>query len=292
MNSPFFTAKPHSAPGTPPIRMGRLLIEEGKLDELKAERIAQMQKEKGLRFGEAARAMGLVTEEDIQRVLATQFGYISYREGEQCRASRQVVVAYEPFCAEAEMLRALRSQLMMRWFDTGRKALAVAAIDACTGTSTLVANLAVVFAQLKLRTLVIDANLRQPCLHSLFGLNGNVGLTDMLAGRVGMEAVISPEAIPYLSVLPVGTPVPNGRDLVGHGLYMGLQKTLFDLFDIILVDTPPFSSNADAHAIASRVGGVLVVLRKDRTRMADVAALNAQLSGTGVIGVGSVLIIR
>jgi protein-tyrosine kinase len=180
--------------------------------------------------------------------------------------------------------------LMMRWFDTGRKALAVAAVDSGAGTSTLVANLAVVFSQLKLRTLVIDANFRRPRQHHLFGIDGNIGMTDLLAGRVGMEAIVSPNAIPFLSVLPAGTPAPNASDLVGHGMFMELQTTLPDLFDIILVDTPSFADTADAHSIASRVGGVLIVMRKDRTRMVDVAALHAQLPGTGVVGVGSVVV--
>lgn len=288
-NSPSISIHPGHKKLPPAIGVGRILMEHGKLDELQAERVAALQKEKGLRFGEAARVLNLVTEADVQRALAQQFGY-AYLDPGKAKPSRQVVAAYEHFGPEVEMLRALRGQLITRWFDTGRKALSVAAVNPCDGTSRLVANLAVVFAQLNLRTLLIDANLRHPRQHCLFGLTNPVGLSDMLAARLGMEAIANCADIPHLSLLPAGTAVPNASDLVSHGLFLELLEDFSDRFDVILVDTPPFSTSADAHAIVSQVGGVLIVLRQDRTRMADVAALQAQLADTHVIGVGSVLV--
>src|SRR5690606_31480932 len=76
--------------------------------------------------------------------------------------SKALIAAYKPYTPQVEALRALRSQLMIHWFEHGNKALAVVAANAREGCSDLAANLAVVFSQLGERTLLIDANLRQP----------------------------------------------------------------------------------------------------------------------------------
>lgn len=289
MNSPLYTGKSVRAADEAPKKIGHLLIEYGTLDDAKAERVAAMQKANGMRFGETARLLNLVSEADIERALAEQLGYTFLRPGTG-KVSYQVAAAHDPFGRNSEELRLLRSQLMMRWFDTGRKALAVAAVDACDGTTTLVANLGVLLSQLKLRTIVVDANLRRPRLHTMFGLDCRTGVTDILVGHARLEAAHSIDSFPYLSILTAGTPALNASELASQGAFLEMQEELSETFDVILYDSPPFSSASDAYAIAAKVGGLLVVMRKDKTRMEDVAALRLRLLGTGVIGVGTVLV--
>ena len=101
--------------------------------------------------------------------------------------SEELVAAYQPFSQQVEALRALRSQLMMRWFNETNKSLAVVTANAGEGGSYLASNLAVMFSQLGERTLLIDANMRNPRQHIIFNLKENRGLSDILAGRAGLD---------------------------------------------------------------------------------------------------------
>lgn len=153
----------------PPIRkfsIGHILLDMGKITPVEAERVLHLQKESGLRFGDAAQKLGLITEADIQLVLAQQFDYPYLLPG-QGNHPPELVVAYQPFDAQVEVFRAVRSQLMLRWFTEGRKSLAIVSYNPNDGVSLFTANLAVVFSQLGERTLLIDANLRCPQQHEI-----------------------------------------------------------------------------------------------------------------------------
>src|SRR5690242_4819237 len=95
--------------------LGALLIDAGKIIPQDAERILRHAKERGLRFGDAAIELGLVTKEEIERMVALQFGYSYVRPGES-PVSQEVWAAYRPFTRQVEAFRALRSQLLVRWF--------------------------------------------------------------------------------------------------------------------------------------------------------------------------------
>ena len=198
--------------------------------------------------------------------------------------------AYQPFSAEVEALRSVRSQLMLRWFGAGRKTLAIASVNPGDGTSLLAANLAVVFSQLGRQTLLVDANLRAPCQHKIFNLAAGNGLADVLAGRAGLDMLAMAESFIDLSLLPAGSRVPNPQELINRPSFGVMNEKLCDRFDIILYDTPAFSSAADALTIAARAGGVLLVVRKDHTRVADLTAFSEQLRYSGTEVVGSVLV--
>lgn len=268
--------------------IGSLLLRMGKITPADAERVMRLHKEQGVRFGEAARSLGLITERDIQEVLARQFDY-PYLNPAEDGISSSLISAYQPFSAKSESFRALRSQLIFNWFAKNRKALAVTGADAGVGASYLVANLAVVFSQLGESTLLIDANLRHPSQHDLFGIKDNRGLSDVLAGRAGVDVVRKISAFENLSVLPAGTLPPNPLELVSKANFRTLLSQLAESYDIILVDTPAFSDSTDAQAIASAVGGAVMVVRKNVTRVNATAVAIDQLQKNGTPIVGTVL---
>jgi len=269
--------------------MGLMLVEQGKMTPDEVESVRRLQKAEGLRFGEAAQRLGLVTEADIQQVLARQFDY-PYLQAGGGNYSPELMAAYQPFSAEVEMLRSVRSELMLRWFRPGRKSLAIASANPGDGASLLAANLAVVISQLGEQTLLVDANLRNPSQHKIFNLAAGRGLADVLAGRAGLDMLEMAESFIDLSLLPAGSPVPNPQELISRASFVATNKTLCERFDIILYDTPAFSSAADALTIAARAGGVLLVVRKDHTRMADLTAFSDQLRRSGTEVVGSVMV--
>jgi chain length determinant protein tyrosine kinase EpsG len=269
--------------------MGALLLDSGKLTAENAERVLRTQKELGLRFGEAALRLGLVTEDDIAQVLARQFAYPYLQKG-QANFSPRLVAAYEPFSPQVESLRAIRSQLMLRWFARGRRALAVVGVDPDDGASLFAANLAIVFSQLGEQTLLVDANLRAPRQQELFGLKPRQGLSDLLAGRADLDVVNRVPAFVDLSVLPAGTLPPNPQELLSREGFRNLNTQLESRYDVVLYDLPPFASGADALAVAGRAGGVLLVARKHHTRIASVGRMAEQLAEAGGEVLGSVVV--
>lgn len=290
MSHPFLAAtdieQPHNVPKQ--ANIGRLLLEMGKLTPEDAERVLITQKKLGMRFGEAAEYLGLVTKEDIQKVLARQFDY-PYLQKVDMAFPEELVAAYRPFTPQVETLRAIRSQLMLRWFSKERRALTIVSVDADPGVAVFAANLAIVFSQLGEHTLLVDANMRTPRQQKLFGLHNNIGFSDILAGRSEIEAIAKIDSFVDLSVLAAGTPPPNPQELLSRNSFGDFCLQAERKYDIILYDTSSFTTAADALLVASRIGGVLVVVQQEKSRLADVNELCEQYVRNGVEVVGVVM---
>jgi chain length determinant protein tyrosine kinase EpsG len=262
-------------------------LEAGKIKAEDADRILRMQKEQGLRFGDAAVKLGLVTEDDIRFVLSQQFDY-SCLPADSDAVDREVVAAFRPYDPEVETLRALRSQVALRW-STDHKLLVITSPTSGQGASRITANLAVVFSQLGERTLLIDADMRNPRQHKLFRLQSSPGLSDILAGRANTAIIQSIQGLSNLSVLPAGTEPPNPHELFGRPALGELINEVSGQFDVILIDTPPALEFADAQTISARAGGALIVVRRHHARIADIEAVKQQLAIAGAEAVGAVL---
>lgn len=271
------------------VPIGELLVSTGKLSELDVARVVALQKQKKLRFGEAAQEMGLLRAADVERALAQQFDYPYV--GERGSAfSPLLVAACEPFGAKAEAVRGLRSQLVLRWFDDRRKTLAVAAPRAGAGSSVVAANLAIAFAQLGERVLLIDANLRRPVQQTLFGIGAVEGLSSLLAGRTAFrDSLRIVEPFGSLAVLCAGANPPNPHELLSAVGFSYLVETAPAAFDIVIIDAPPLLEYSDGQVIAARAGGCLLVARRHQTNLADMEDAKLQLEPTGAAIVGAVL---
>jgi len=291
MNHPVHPISPQQPPlARADSSIGGLLLESGKITPENAERVLRLQKELGIRFGEAALRLGLINDSDIAQVLARQFDYPYLQQGEHTY-SPLLLAAYQPFSQQVEKLRAVRSQLMLRWFARGRKALAVLGVDSGDGASLFAANLAVVFSQLGEPTLLVDANLRNPSQHEVFDLKAAQGLSDVLAGRAELDDTIAKIAsFVDLSVLAAGTLPPNPQELLSRQGFSVLNVQLEERFEIVLYDVASFASGSDALAVAARTGGVLLVTRKNKTRLVDINSLAERIVGTGAQVVGSVVV--
>jgi len=277
------------APAEPSI--GEILIKAGRLTREDAEKIARLQKDLGIRFGAAAIQLGLLTQADIDFALSRQFDY-PYLIGGESTVSESVVTAFSPYGEQGQMFSTLRSQLMLRWIDDdpARKSVAIVSSEHGDGRSFIAANLAVSFSQLGQRTLLIDADMRNPVQHKLFGLQNHNGLSAVLAGRMGNEPVI--QAVPGLlglSVLPAGAAPPNPLELLARPLFPKFLSDLTQQFDVILLDTPSTSECADAQAIAERAGAAVIVARKNVTRMWRVRGISDTVSHASATVVGTVL---
>lgn len=270
--------------------IGAILIDSGRLTVSDAERILRVQKEEGLRFGDAALKAGLLTQDDIAFALARQYDYPYLHKGES-DVSDELIAAFQPFSPQVEALRALRSQLMLRCFtgDANSRILAVTSPGRGDGRSWLVANLAVVFSQLGERTLLIDADLRASRQHELFKLENRIGLSSILSARAGMENVQRINSFVGLSVLTAGPQPPNPQELLGQPAFPSLLEKVQEQYDVVLIDTPPDSEYADVQIISARAGSALVLARKHHSSLAATQRLVGRLGQVGVTLVGSVL---
>ncbi len=270
------------------LTIGRILLEQGKISAQDAERVLRLQKEKNLLFGAAALQLGLINGTDIEQVLARQFEYPYLNAGEG-GYSQELVAAYNPFSPQVESLRGLRSQLMLRWFALGNKALTLVGVNPGDGSSFLAANLAVVFSQLGERTLLIDANLRAPSIGPLFKLGTGMGLSDLLANRVGLDVVVRIPDFVGLSILPAGTLPPNPAELLSRSNLTELLDTLAATYDVILLDSPAASVASDFQIAAARTRGAVIAARKNRSRLNDISAMRNMVTATGAAVVGAVV---
>jgi chain length determinant protein tyrosine kinase EpsG len=269
--------------------IGKLLQDAGKLKPQDMERVLKLQKEQNLRFGEAALKLGLVTEADIRQALSHQFAYPTIPASE-AGLSRELTAATDPYSKEAEALRSVRSELLLRWFHDGRKTLAIGSARADEGASYLAANLAVLFAQMGRKVLLIDANMRQPRQQDIFNLGNGMGLSDLLAERTGSLPEHAIKPFESLSVLPAGSPPPNPAELLARPSFDTLLSGFEARYDIILLDTAPSQLSSDFQLIAARAGGMLIAARRNASRLAPLAELKEKIIFTGAQVVGAVVL--
>lgn len=283
----------YSLPGrTPrtPANIGGLLIESGRLTAQEVERVMRLQQERGLRFGDAAIKLGLVTKFDVEQALSKQFEFPYLIPG-QTRLSGELVAAYAPLDPRIEVFRDLRSDLMLRWFklDLRLRHLAIVSPGRNEGRSYLAANLAVVFSQLGERTLLIDADMRHPRQHALFSLDNRTGLSTLLSGRAGPEVIERIAPLQNLSVLTAGPVPPNPQELLARPAFHRFLEELDRQFDVVILDSPAGQESADAQTIASRGCGALLLARRNQTSARAMRSLSAHLAAIGATLMGAVI---
>ncbi len=261
--------------------IGSIIAETRHLTAEQVEKVLHYQREKGIRFGEAAIALGYASTDDVLFALSQQFHY-PYAAEDQRKANPELVALNQPFGVQAESFRAIRSQIMMRLFNEGqdRRAIAVVSPESGDGKTFFSANLAVTLAQLGGRTLLVDADMRGPRQHQVFGLSNNAGLSGILSGRAESKVIQQVPGVPSLFVLPVGITPPNPLELVERPAFGLLIRELLSKFDHVVVDTPAAKYGSDCAVIAARCGAALVVARQNKSSVNNLEELVSNLAET------------
>ncbi len=249
------------------------------LSEAQVEEILSHQRLHGIRFGEAAVALQLATRDDVLWALSQQFHY-PYAPGDGASFNSELIAAVDPFHRQTESFRDIRSQLMLGALapEQPRRALAVMSPNIGDGKSFFAANLAVVFSQLGARTLLIDADMRTPRQHALFGVPNDYGLSSILSGRSDTKAIHSLQDLPSLFVLPVGTLPPNPLELLQRPAFGLLVNELLGKFDHVIVDTPSSTHGADCRVLAAKCGVAMIIGRRGKSRMKALQGLVSEVT--------------
>lgn len=275
---------------TPSTKMGPMLVAMGKLSPKDLNLILATQKKHGLRFGDAALQLGLVSADDINAILAEQFAY-THTPAASSKLDKRLSALFQPDSMQAEALRSLRSELMLRYFNPQpNRALALVSAEDAGNAALTAANLAISFAQLGLRTLLIDSNLRSPQLNTLFNLHEHApGLSDWIAERTSV-APTAIESVRSLWVLPAGTRAPNPQELLASKHYKERVNPLIQHFDVTLISTAPMDSNRDAQLVAAQAGAAVLIARQHVTHTKALVTISNRLRELGVRLLGSALL--
>ena len=268
--------------------IGGILEQIGKLRQEDIARVLKLQEDGLEPFGQIAIKHNLVVEADVQQALSIQSGYsLAYPVDHYF--SRELRAAYDPFSQHVDAIRSLRTELLGRWIDNHNKIVAIVSPERHEGRSYLAANLAVIFAHVGCRTLLIDADFRFPTQHHIFKTQNRSGLSSLLGGRFTPENIATEVPVfRSLRVLVSGPAAPNPVDLLASTMFAVALTKLKQRFDVILVDTP-CNLYPEALSIASRADRIVMVMRKHRTRMTAANEMKARWSGISGKLIGCVL---
>ena len=183
------------------------------------------------------------------------------------------VVVERPRSVAAEAFRTLRTAIHFGLTRDEAKVIAVTSPSPGDGKSTMASNLALVMAQADQRVLLIDADMRKPKQHEIFGVSAQRGLSAVLAERQPAEDFIVPVESSTLELLPCGSCPSNPVELLNNGFFAEFLEDLKSKYDKIVIDAPPVMPVADARVIAAQTEATILVLRADRsTRRLSLAA--------------------
>jgi non-specific protein-tyrosine kinase len=200
----------------------------------------------------------------------------------------ELTAVSDPRSPISEAYRTLRTNLDFASLDQALKTLVVTSAEVSEGKSTMLANLAVVSAQAGRRVVLADADLRRPTLHEVFGLDNELGLTTLMMDEAALASPpLRDTGIEGLSVLTSGPLPPNPAELMGSRRMEEVIAVLADEADQVFFDTPPVVAVTDAAVLATKVDGVILVIRAGKTRreyarmaVQRLEQINARLVGT------------
>jgi non-specific protein-tyrosine kinase len=200
-----------------------------------------------------------------------------------------LITLSRPQSPAAEAYRTLRANLHFAALDAPLRSLVVTSPSAQEDKTTAVANLGVVLAQAEKRVILVDADLRQPRLHTLFGRDNAAGLLDALNGAQ-IEQVLQPAGVDGLSVLTSGKLPVVPSDALSSGRMTRLIRQLETLADMVIFDTPPVLSVSDAALLASQTSGALLVIEAGKTRREQAQAAKDVLERARARLLGAVML--
>jgi succinoglycan biosynthesis transport protein ExoP len=199
-----------------------------------------------------------------------------------------IYVAKNPRSALAEAYRSLRTNLDFLGINKPLKTLLVTSSGIGEGKTTVSANLATVLAQGGKKVAIIDTDMRRPRLHKLFDFENTRGLSDIFLGKADIQDAITVCGDEKIMVISAGSTPPNPTDLISSGRMDTILDILKESVDIVVVDGPPFLV-ADAALLASKVDGVLLIVRYGHSLKAAVRDVVDQLKFLEVRVLGVVI---
>jgi capsular exopolysaccharide synthesis family protein len=202
------------------------------------------------------------------------------------QAGTHPLITMEGHGRGVEEFRSLRTTLQFVDVDQPPRAIVITSALAAEGKTTTACNLAIALAQSSLRVCLVEADMRRPAAATLMGIDGSIGLSNVVAGQIDLADALMPWHRGLLTILPAGTPPPDPTRRLGSKNMAAVLATLRADFDFVIIDAPPILPVSDAAVLARNTDGAVLVARYGKTRreqlthaIADLEAVKARLIG-------------
>lgn len=225
------------------------------------------------------------TEELTEAAGATLLGTVGY----DSQAKSRPLVALDHTSVRSEAFRSIRTNLQYVNVDNPPRTVVMTSALPGEGKSTTTANLAITLAQAGARVLLVEADLRRPRVAEYLGVDGSVGLTDVLIGRRTFQEVLVSWNRGLLDVLPSGAIPPNPSELLGSHLMGTLLDELVTHYQIVLIDAPPLLPVTDAAVLTKLADGAILIARHGTTTREQVGMAADSITQVGGRLLGVVL---
>lgn len=184
---------------------------------------------------------------------------------EAAQIATRLVTHFDPKSPVSEAYRTLRTNIQFKNKNSRKIVAMVTSSAPKEGKSTTVANLAITMAQMGSKTVLVDTDLRRPVIHSIFNMKKEMGVTNYLMGKAGVEDIVKPTFIDNLFVITSGPLPPNPSELLASDELGQLIEDLRERYDVILFDSPPVIAVTDAAVLSPRVDGMILVIKAHQT---------------------------
>jgi capsular exopolysaccharide synthesis family protein len=241
------------------------------------------------------------SKEDLERLGLTVLGIIPSMSIDKAKKvldkkysstddfRNRLISHFKPRSPISESFRSLRTNLELSGIDKTASSLVVTSAGASEGKSTVIANLAIAYAQFGMKVLLVDGDMRKPTIHKMFSTPKKPGLANMITKRSKMDESIFKTEIDNLYVMPAGSLPPNPSELLGSKAMKELYAQLRKQFDKIFFDAPPLMAVTDAALLGSMTDGVLLVARAGEAQKEVVVHLQQEMKNTQIRIAGTVL---
>jgi succinoglycan biosynthesis transport protein ExoP len=229
------------------------------------------------------------TSDDVTRVLSLPtLGVIPWLSDRDRGSPLQTPDLHS---AASEAYRTLRTNIRFASVDRPLKSVLVTSAEPNAGKTSAASNLGIVCAEAGMRAILVDADLRSPELHSLFDLDGNLGLTSLLIGDAqGVPQCVLETGIDNLRLLTSGPVPPNPSELLGSKRMEAILAQLEEIADLVILDSAPLLAVTDAAVLAPKVDGVILAVAAGRTSYEAAARACAALQQVNATVLGVVLV--
>ena len=232
----------------------------------------------------------LVRPEQVSAVLGVPVvGVLPLLKGKHDVKSRGQGMLLSPYSPSSEGVRSIRAAITFGMPD-GVKSILITSPAPGDGKSTLVSNLGLAMAQACQKTLIIDADFRQPQQHAIFGLSNEMGLSNLLCNGADFQKYIQRSGlVDGLDIITSGAAPSHPSELLNNAKFAQMIQKLSALYDLILVDSPPVMAVTDSLVLAALSDLTLLVVRSEKTGRRLAEETRESLAGVGARVFGAVV---
>ncbi|MGD9898978.1 MAG: GumC family protein [Calditrichaceae bacterium] len=228
-----------------------------------------------------------IATDKVEKKMESKLSRLGPIEGKKIEA--RLIAHFDPKSPVSEAYRTLRTNLQFSKIDEKLKTILVTSSGPKEGKSTTAANLAIAMAQSGNRVVLVDADLRRPVVHSIFGQEKDSGVTNYLMDAIPYEELAKTTPINNLFIITSGILPPNPSELISSHKMEGLLERLKEDFDIILFDSPPVIAVTDAAILSTKVDGVIIIVSSGQTNRDALLRSQSLLDNVGARILGFLL---